>query len=186
HAELMPDDIETNEAKQAITRNVAIADQHLASFLDFSAPFSTEERTSIDVAALWETLVAQTELTNNEFDVAVAPDAVNTIGSQRLLTRILATGLENAIKHGRAPIYLRTYRHGTNIVFEIEDSGRGVPASERERVMRPFERGEQSRTTPGTGLGLALAAQMAQRLGGQITLDQRERGLIYRFELPIR
>jgi two-component system, OmpR family, osmolarity sensor histidine kinase EnvZ len=185
HAELM-DDTDSSEVKQAITRNVSIADRHLASFLDFSAPFLADETTDINIAALWKALAAQTELAASDVNIAIAPEAAKVIGSRRVLTRLLATGLENAIKHGAPPIHLRTYRRSENVVFEIEDSGVGVPASERERVMRPFERGEQSRTTPGTGLGLALATQMAQRLGGHIALDQQARGLIYRLEVPIR
>jgi two-component system, OmpR family, osmolarity sensor histidine kinase EnvZ len=186
HAELMPDDANSHEAKHAITRNVTIADRHLASFLDFSAPFLADETTDIDVATLWNALIVQTELTASDVNLAITPDAVNMRGSRRVLTRLLAAGLENAIKHGATPIQLRTYRRDALVVFEIEDSGAGVPAGERERVMRPFERGEQSRTTPGTGLGLALAAQMAQRLGAHVMLDQQARGLIYRLEVPIR
>jgi two-component system, OmpR family, osmolarity sensor histidine kinase EnvZ len=186
HAELMPDDANSNAVKQAITRNVSIADRHLASFLDFSVPFLTDETTDIDVLALWSGLIAQTELATKDVNIAIASNASKMSGSRRVLTRLLATGLENAIKHGATPIHLRTYQRGTDFVFEIEDSGTGVPASERDRVMRPFERGEQSRTTPGTGLGLALARQMAQRLDGRIALDQQARGLIYRLEVPIR
>jgi two-component system, OmpR family, osmolarity sensor histidine kinase EnvZ len=186
HAELMPDDADSNAVKQAITRNVSIADRHLASFLDFSAPFLADETTDINVAALWKALIAQTELAASDVNIAIAPEAAKVIGSRRVLTRLLATGLENAIKHGATPIHLRAYGRSANVVFEIEDNGVGVPANDRERVMRPFERGEQSRTTPGTGLVLALATQMAQRLGGHIALDQQARGLIYRLEVPIR
>jgi two-component system, OmpR family, osmolarity sensor histidine kinase EnvZ len=186
HAELMPENPDSVEAKQAIARNVAIADRHLASLLDFSAPVFAEEKTNVDVAALWETLIAQTELDRNDVNFSIAADSIEINSSRRVLMRLLAAGLENTIKHGATPITLRTFRRDAHLVFEIEDSGVGVPATERERVMRPFERGEQSRTTPGTGLGLALAAQLAQRLGGQVMLDQRTRGLIYRVEMPNR
>ncbi len=184
HAELMPDNPETTEAKHAIARNVMIADRHLASFLDFAAPFSADETTQIDVASLWRALITQTEFVVSDVDIAVAPDATSIRSAPRVLTRLLAAGFDNALKHGAAPLFARTYRRGMNIVFEIEDSGVGIPASERERVMRPFERGELGRTTPGTGLGLALAAQMSRRIGGQVRLDQQTRGLIYRLELP--
>jgi two-component system, OmpR family, osmolarity sensor histidine kinase EnvZ len=186
HAELMPDNADVAETKQAIARNVSIADRHLASFLDFSTPFSADEATDIDLGILWQALLAQTELAASDVTIAIAPDTAHIVGSQRVLMRLLAAGLENAIKHGATPIQLRSYRRDAFVVFEIEDSGAGVPVGERERVMRPFERGEQSRTTPGTGLGLALAAQMAQRLGAYITLDQQARGLIYRLQVPIR
>jgi two-component system, OmpR family, osmolarity sensor histidine kinase EnvZ len=178
------------QAKEAIKRNVDLADRHLATFLDFAAPALTGEagetgqEVVIDAELLWREAAAGVLPDPSALQLEVDANARSVVSNPRLLARVLAAGLENADKHGTAPIRARTCRRGMATVFEIEDAGPGVPEADRERVMRPFERGEHARTTPGTGLGLALAAQMVERLGGRIELDQKERGLVFRCILP--
>jgi two-component system, OmpR family, osmolarity sensor histidine kinase EnvZ len=184
-ADLMPeDDPAMLAAKQAITRNVDLADRHLAAFLDFAAPSAADECSEVDIAALWRD--ALSIAVPDSASVAVQADhslsRLRTNG--RLLRRVLACGLENADKHGAAPIEARSVLRGDMAVFEIEDAGGGLTAAERERALRPFERGERGRTTPGTGLGLSIAAQIAARLGGRVELDQGPRGLVFRCTLP--
>jgi two-component system osmolarity sensor histidine kinase EnvZ len=186
HADLLPDtEAAVSEAKQAIKRNVDLADGHLAAFLDFAAPSSADEWRWVDVESLWmdAAALALPEPQTLAIDAGAEPARVFTC--PRLLVRVLATGLENAEKHGRAPIRASARQQGSEWVFDIEDDGPGLPTADRERVMRPFERGQHSRTTPGTGLGLALAQQIAQRLRGVVTLDQAGRGLVFRCTVPV-
>jgi two-component system osmolarity sensor histidine kinase EnvZ len=185
NADLLPDhDPAVISAKAAIKRNVDLADHHLAAFLDYAAPVAAEERTLVDVAQLWQEAAAMALPAAAGLASQVEPGLQTLMTNRRLLVRVLAFGLENADKHGAPPIAARSFVRGAQAVFEIEDGGAGLAPSERDRVMRPFERGERARTTPGTGLGLALAAQIATRLGGRIELDQARRGLIFRCVLP--
>jgi signal transduction histidine kinase len=70
-----------------------------------------------------------------------------------------------------------------SVYVAVEDSGPGVPPSERERIFRPF----WSRGGGGTGLGLAIALELAAALGGRISLESSA-GAGSRFELvlPVR
>jgi two-component system, OmpR family, osmolarity sensor histidine kinase EnvZ len=184
-ADLMPEnDATVVAAKQAIKRNVDLADRHLAAFLDFAAPSSPDEHGDVDLALLWREAVSIAVPDAASVVLRIEDDLARLRTNRRLLLRVLACGLENADKHGIAPIEVRTLRRRDEAVFEIEDAGSGLAAPERARVMRPFERGERGRTTPGTGLGLSIAAQIAARLGGRIELDQAQRGLIFRCVLP--
>jgi two-component system osmolarity sensor histidine kinase EnvZ len=186
-ADLMPEtDPAVRAAKAAIKRNVDLADRHLAAFLDFAAPVAPEEHADVDTAQLWRNAAAIALTDANTLDVRTDPTLRAVHTSRRLLLRVLVCGLENAEKHGATPIEAHSHARGDEAVFEIEDGGRGLMPEERARVMRPFERGERARTTPGTGLGLALAAQIAARLGGRVELDQAGRGLIFRCVLPLR
>lgn len=182
HADLLPDDPATlQDAKQAIQRNVDLADRHLAAFLDFAAPSSPEQWRAVEVRSLWNDAAALALPDPGALSVDVQPAQGQVFTCPRQLVRVLAAGLENAHKHGRAPIVARARQQaGTAWVFEVEDDGPGLPEAERERVLRPFERGQSSRTTPGTGLGLALAQQIAQRLRASVSLDQAGRGLVFR------
>ena len=69
----------------------------------------------------------------------------------------------------------------------MSDEGKGLPAEERERVMRPFERGESARSgVTGSGLGLAIVDRIVRRSGGTVQLgDADPHGLLVRVRFPI-
>ncbi|WP_442865522.1 ATP-binding protein [Acidocella sp. MX-AZ03] len=66
--------------------------------------------------------------------------------------------------------------------LEIADQGPGIPEEDRDRVFRRFVRLDQSRNTPGHGLGLPLVRAIAKLHGAQITLLDNHPGLIVRVE----
>ena len=65
-----------------------------------------------------------------------------------------------------------------SVRIEITDNGPGIPPSEMERVMQPFQRLETSRNreTGGVGLGLPIARDIARAHGGDLTLANRQEG----------
>ena len=69
----------------------------------------------------------------------------------------------------------RVGRSGGEVVLSVADNGAGVPESERGRVLERFVRLEASRSTPGTGLGLSLAAAAAKLSQGTLELGDAER-----------
>jgi signal transduction histidine kinase len=72
-------------------------------------------------------------------------------------------------------------------VIEVQDSGPGIPAADRQRVFERFYRVDhaRSRQTGGTGLGLAIARWAVEANGGRIELDSLEgRGTLFRVVLP--
>jgi signal transduction histidine kinase len=106
-----------------------------------------------------------------------------------LFAQVLANLLDNACKYSREAsdqrVWLRARLEGGRVVFEVEDRGPGVPASERRTIFRPFRRGAcADATTGGVGLGLALARWWAQMLGGRLDLRcPPEGGACFRVEL---
>jgi signal transduction histidine kinase len=86
----------------------------------------------------------------------------------RLLRRLLRNLLENAHRHGMPPAHVRVEcdRELNRATLTVWDSGQGIPAEEFERVFEPFYRRQGTRDNLGTGLGLALVRQIAQRHGG--------------------
>ena len=71
-------------------------------------------------------------------------------------------------------------------MIAVSDRGPGIPAGDRERVLRRFVRLEESRTLPGTGLGLSLVAAVARLHGGELSLEDNEPGLRVVLRLPER
>jgi two-component system, OmpR family, sensor histidine kinase RstB len=99
-------------------------------------------------------------------DVHLEGIPIGLRGDARLLRRLLRNLLENAKRHGVPPTQVRVARAAGTAVVTVWDNGPGPSQSEFEKVFKPFYRSSSSRTGVGTGLGLALVRQIAQRHGG--------------------
>ncbi len=109
------------------------------------------------------------------FDALAEVGMVNL--SSTALKRLVENLIENAVRYGsRAAVATMSY--GSEIHIRIEDDGPGVPSSDIERVLRPFERLEQSRhrDSGGTGLGLAIVNALVQKAHGRLDLENRAEG----------
>ena len=84
------------------------------------------------------------------------------------LSQMLSTLLENALAHGRGTVDVHARRSGPSVVVEVSDQGEGVPATIAPHIF------ERSVTTTGTGLGLALARDLAESNGGRLELIQAQ------------
>jgi signal transduction histidine kinase len=102
--------------------------------------------------------------------VAVA-DEVMALGDSEQVLRIGRSLVENALRHTPAGtrIELRAGIWVDRAELSVHDDGPGIPESEQERVFDRFFRGEGS-SPEGSGIGLAIARGLAQRMGGGIEL----------------
>jgi signal transduction histidine kinase len=100
-------------------------------------------------------------------------------GDADLLAQLFTNLIENALMHtppGTA-ITLALRRERDDIVAEVSDNGPGIPLEERENVVKRFYRLDTSRNELGAGLGLALAAAIADLHGANLTLFDTRPGL---------
>jgi two-component system, OmpR family, phosphate regulon sensor histidine kinase PhoR len=103
----------------------------------------------------------------------IAPDLVAE-GESIMLRQVMIGLLANAYTHTPAPgtVTLRASRGEENTVtIEVQDTGKGIPADEQERIFERFYRGTATREGEGFGLGLSIAKRMVDVMGGQIGLD---------------
>ncbi|MCB1917856.1 MAG: HAMP domain-containing protein [Rhodocyclaceae bacterium] len=109
------------------------------------------------------------------FTVELAADLPETITTDPLrLRQILNNLLNNAVKFTeKGRVSLAVEARESLLVFRIEDTGRGIPAEQLERVFEPFSQVEDfmNRSRDGTGLGLALARELAALFGGHIEVS---------------
>ena len=100
-------------------------------------------------------------------------------GDRELLTQAFANLVENAIRHAGdgTMISLMAVRAHSVIEVRVSDTGPGVPEADRERILSRFVRLEESRSTPGTGLGLTLVKAIADLHDAHIDLGDNEPGL---------
>ncbi|MFI4975369.1 MAG: ATP-binding protein [Caulobacterales bacterium] len=115
-----------------------------------------------------------------------ADDPVMVDGDAELLTQMLVNLVENALRHAGpgAATVVRVSQADGGAVLSVADNGPGVPKAERERLFDRFYRLEASRSTPGSGLGLALVASVARLHGADVTLDDAAPGLEVRVRFP--
>jgi len=122
-----------------------------------------------------------------------APEAAPVRGNRELVSQALANLIDNAIKYAGpngkvngvpAEIVVRAGDDGERITLSVADRGPGIPDADRGRVVERFVRLEQSRSEPGSGLGLSLASAVARLHGGELKLEDNHPGLRTTIALP--
>lgn len=143
----------------------------------------------VDVDALAEKLADayRPDAEESGRQILVAAERHCTVaGDSDLLAQALANLIENAMRHTLVGTQIRIRVAGdeTRIRLEVADTGPGVPAQDRARVLEPFMRLDKSRTTPGSGLGLSLVAAIAEVHGAKLLLEDAEPGLEVVLDFP--
>ncbi len=112
-------------------------------------------------------------------------------GSRELIGQVLANLVDNALKYGVAAdgaqggtIALSAARSGATVEVAVADSGPGIPDADRARITERFVRLENSRSQPGTGLGLSLVAAVVRLHNGELRIEDNAPGLRVTLRLP--
>jgi signal transduction histidine kinase len=145
-----------------------------------------------DVAELYEPVAEEAGLSLT----CRAEGAIAIRANRQLIGQAIANLIDNAIKYGRRSEGTAEPSAGSGIevtldgesgiaTITVADRGPGIPAADRERVLKRFVRLEASRTRPGTGLGLSLVAAVARLHGGSISLADNAPGLRVQLRLPL-
>ncbi|PKW14176.1 HAMP domain-containing sensor histidine kinase [Saccharopolyspora spinosa] len=122
-----------------------------------------------------------------EFDVRLEPWVM--MGDATALERAVLNLLDNAAKWspdgGRVRVDLHPAANGVTTELEVADSGPGIAAADRPYVFERFYRSSDARTLPGSGLGLSIVKQVAERHGGTVWAGEApEGGALLRMALP--
>ncbi len=112
------------------------------------------------------------------------------LGDPVRISQVLLNLLSNAVKFtSQGEVRLGARREGGELVFEVADSGIGIPASQIERLFMPFEQADGSTTRQfgGTGLGLAISRRLAEMMGGSLAAtSQVGHGSSFILRLPLQ
>jgi signal transduction histidine kinase len=149
---------------------------------DLMAPFDLTEMVR-DLGDLFEPVIEDAGQVL-AIDVPGAP--VTLVGHELILRQALGNLLHNAARYAGegAHVALRLETSPDEIRLVVADTGPGVPADQRGRVVERFVRLDATRATTGSGLGLAIAVACAKLHGGQLDLEDNHPGLRVVLRLP--
>lgn len=184
------------DADRVIEQSVAELDAILATFsalLRIAQIESGARRAAFAEVSLGQILsnvseayTAVAEDQRQTLDVRVVHDA-RIPGDRELLTQMVANLVENAIRHcpAGARIAASLDIDAGCPVITVGDNGPGIPAEKRNTVFQRFYRLDDSRTTPGSGLGLALVKAVAELHGAAVELSDNRPGLRASIRFPV-
>jgi signal transduction histidine kinase len=119
---------------------------------------------------------------------AHAPERVPVLGNRELIGQLAANLVENALNYGAidgaGEVHVAATADGGEARLIVADRGPGIPPEDRHRAMERFVRLDTSRSRPGSGLGLALAAAVSRLYGGSLALEDNAPGLRAVVTLP--
>ena len=166
---------------------VLASEQHLEQLIDALLALSRgqaglERREQLDLAALTSEAMRahESELADLDLHVRATLDPAPTPGDPRLLERMIANLIDNAIRHNTpgGHVEITTGTRDRQAFVSIANSGPKVGPEEVQRLFEPFERlgGARTRHDNGHGLGLAIVQAIADAHGAEVTAQARPEG----------
>lgn len=149
-----------------------------------------ESMSALNAAELVESVAELYEPSAEEAGLALkvkAEPGLTVHGNRELIGQALANLIDNAVKYSagaKGEITVSAEGAGERVRFSVADRGPGIAADDRAKVLERFVRLEESRTQPGSGLGLSLAHAIARLHGGTLDLADNAPGLIVILDLP--
>lgn len=163
------------------------ADQLLSTFnalLRISRIEAERQRSQfqeVDLKTLLRDVVDFYEPLAEEKDIELSVDLseASCHGDRDLLFQAYANLLDNAVKFTpkKGKVSVGLYQNGPNFCIEVVDTGTGVREGEKDKIFNRFYRGEESRSSSGTGLGLSLVSAVIDLHGGAIKVENQNTGL---------
>ena len=184
--ELMPDDEQSAARKRSIIANVQAADQLIESFMDLVRSTELPLDQTVDVTEVACKVIAMFDRPDEALHLEAPASVLLHRAHAHLLERALYNLVDNAFKHGAAPVCVRVSETPEGVHLAVQDAGPGVPADQRDWVMQAFSRGDASRGKVGSGLGLAIVRQLVERMRGQVAFEGQAGAWTVLLKLPHR
>jgi two-component system osmolarity sensor histidine kinase EnvZ len=165
----------SNEAAE-MRKDVEEMEHMVQAYLAFARGDSGETPVKTDIGAILKDLQTDTQKLAIDARLALSGDPV-VVARPAAIKRLLANLVGNAQRYGKR-IDLTAINDGKTMTIHIDDNGPGIPVDRLEDAFRPFYRLDESRNQDhgNSGLGLAIARDIARTHGGDLTLARSELG----------
>ncbi|MET7418558.1 HAMP domain-containing sensor histidine kinase [Dactylosporangium sp. NPDC005555] len=178
HPDAAPDDV------AAAVRDIAGESARMSRLVEHLLTLARSDASGLDLApvdlgALVSDVCRQAEAQHPDrtFHRAVTPTPP-VHGSADALTQLVWILLDNAVKYstGGGNVWVTVTQRGDRAQLNVTDDGTGIPPGTERRIFERFHRGDEARTGPGAGLGLAIALSIVDAHGGTIVAANNARG----------
>src|SRR5215216_5009584 len=173
---------DTDDLLSRLAANARRLDRILTGLLDLDKldrGIVELRRELVDLASLVAAVVSEASEELDAHPVSLELLPIQVVADAAKLERVVANLLANAARHTDpgTPIWVRVEPLDRGALLCVDDAGPGIPAEQRESIFRPFQRGPGAATyAPGSGVGLALVAQIASLHDGQAWVEDRAGG----------
>jgi len=195
--QLLAADLRHVPSQHAQLEHIRTAGEHLLALIDQVLDLSRMESDQLPLAlepvslpALLGEVLPMVEPLAREHGVAIVRDEVDgvALADRTRLRQVLINLLTNAVKYNRrgGTVRLDAQHDGTRVHVAVADTGRGFTAAQLAHVFEPFNRlGAERSGVEGTGIGLAIAKGLVERMGGRIGVSSEPGvGSVFALELP--
>jgi two-component system phosphate regulon sensor histidine kinase PhoR len=145
------------------------------------------------LAPLFAEAVSSVELQAEKQEIKITidcPDDLKAMVHGSFIIQALINLLDNGIKYSskKSQIWASAYRQNGEIILEVKDQGKGIPAEHLGRIFERFYRVDRahSRETGGTGLGLSIVRHIARIHNGTTEVESRtDKGSVFRIRIAV-
>jgi signal transduction histidine kinase len=132
-----------------------------------------KEAFSLDESIRRVVLLLQEKWEAKNIDLDIQLDEMIYKGDQELMAQVIINLLTNAIHHTPENGEIRIDLKATakEVIVKIVDTGKGITTEDQEKIFDRFYKADQSRSTPGTGLGLTISQRIVSLHGGTIAVE---------------
>jgi two-component system osmolarity sensor histidine kinase EnvZ len=183
--EMLPDE-QSGSLRDGMVQDITDMDNIIHQFLDFVRGIEGEPTQMIDINSLLKSIYERHIRAGRNLVLKLSPThliPLRPLAMQRLLNNLI----DNAFAYSKNEVTVTTTITAGSIILSVLDKGPGIPESQMQRLLRPFERLDTARGNEGgSGLGLAIANRIARLHKGELSLKNRpEGGLEASLTLPI-
>ncbi|HEY3347047.1 MAG TPA: PAS domain S-box protein [Nitrospirota bacterium] len=188
-------DAETNEMVTAIVNSANKVYGLIENFLSISKVEAGKLVVSpapTDIAALLRDACSEIEMAlhekNLDLKTQIDDGLPKATVDPKLIQRAVLNLLHNAVNYTPAPgtITLKSVLEGNDIIISVTDTGKGVPASERQDIFEKYYRSEKTAGVKGSGLGLAIVKAAAEAHGGRVEVESEVgKGSTFKLFIPV-
>lgn len=174
------------ELLASMRRSIEEMDAIVSQFLDFARDDALPATAPLDLWSLARQVGAAQADHGRTIQLEGGPVPPTEVHEGAML-RAIANLVENAFRHGRAPVAIRVGSDPAHAWIDVCDAGDGIPAGDAEELKQPFRRGDNARSgAAGAGLGLAIVDRIVRRHGGEFSLGREAGRTCARIRLPLR
>lgn len=185
-AELLPDTEENSTGRSRIIDNVRVADRLIEAFMDLVRSTELPMNENVNVSECARKAVHEVSTGEVAPKVAIEDGVHLYPANTHLIERAISNLLDNALRHGAAPVSLQVGQVPGAVVIAVHDCGPGMTPEASKTMLKPFSRGDESRSKPGSGLGLAIVKEVVDRMNGRIEFAGQPGNWTVKLTLPGR